>query len=69
MSNETSADEQQEYASFLIRMWRSTDEAPAEWRGVIEHLQSSRCLRFSSLGELSRLLDHLAEASRDRVHV
>ena len=39
---ERSVSVQQEYASFLIRVWREVDPTPhaeeAEWHGEIEHI-------------------------------
>jgi hypothetical protein len=53
---ERSAAMQQEYASFLIRMWRELDpaapDAVAEWHGEIEHIQSGRRASFSALAEM-----------------
>ena len=53
---ERSAAMQQEYASFLIRMWRELDpaapDAVAEWHGEIEHIQSGRRASFSGLAEM-----------------
>jgi hypothetical protein len=53
---ERSAAVQQEYASFLIRMWREADpaasDAVAEWHGEIEHIQSGRRASFSALAEM-----------------
>jgi hypothetical protein len=46
---------QQEYASFLIRMWRYVEPAAleaAEWHGEIEHIQSGRHSRFTALTEM-----------------
>ena len=53
---ERSASVQQEYASFLIRMWREADPAApnamTEWHGEIEHIQSGRHSNFNTLAEL-----------------
>jgi hypothetical protein len=50
---ERSASVQQEYASFLIRLWREVDPAApsamTEWHGEIEHIQSGDRGRFESL--------------------
>ena len=38
---------QVQYASFLVRLWRSGPSAPEEcdagWQGEVEHIQSGRC--------------------------
>jgi hypothetical protein len=51
---------QGQYASFLIRLWRSTTPEPAgprtDWHGEIEHIQSGRRLAFASVSELCELL-------------
>ena len=66
---ERSASAQQEYASFLIRMWREVNpaapDAVAEWHGEVEHIQSGRHSAFSSLAELCELLSGWLTASRD----
>jgi hypothetical protein len=53
---ERSVSVQQEYASFLIRMWREVDPAAPgtvpEWHGEIEHIQSGRRSNFSTLAGL-----------------
>ena len=53
---ERSASVQQEYASFLIRMWREVDPAApdigTQWHGEIEHIQSGRRSSFSTLAGL-----------------
>ena len=57
---ERSVSVQQEYASFLIRMWREVDpEAPdavAEWHGEIEHIQSGQRCTLNSLVDLPAFL-------------
>jgi hypothetical protein len=57
---EQSGSARQEYASFLIRMWRELDPAPpaeeAEWHGEIEHIQSGQQSTFASVTELYELL-------------
>jgi hypothetical protein len=53
---ERSASAQQEYASFLIRMWREADpaapDAVTEWHGEVEHIQSGQTMAFASITEL-----------------
>jgi hypothetical protein len=53
---ERSASVQQEYASFLIRMWREADpaasDATVEWHVEIEHIQTGRQSSFSTLAGL-----------------
>jgi hypothetical protein len=65
---ERSASVQQEYASFLIRMWREVDlavpEAAAEWRGEIEHIQSGRHWSFDALDEVPELLQQPTQTLR-----
>jgi hypothetical protein len=68
--------EQQEYASFLIRMWREVNlgapGTPTEWRGEIEHIQSGRRTDFRTLAALSDwlnaqiLADEIRNAHCDR---
>lgn len=57
---ERSASVKQEYASFLIRMWREVDPAApsamTEWHGEIEHIQSGRRASFSALAEMLEVL-------------
>jgi hypothetical protein len=56
---------QQEYASFLIRMWREVDpaalDAVADWYGVVEHIQSGRRSEFASEADMWDFL-HLSLA-------
>jgi hypothetical protein len=53
---------QVQYASFLVRLWRSGPSAPegydTGWQGEVEHIQSGRRTAFASLGELCELLCH-----------
>jgi hypothetical protein len=57
---ERSTSVQQEYASFLIRMWHEADpaapDAVAQWHGEIEHIQSGRQWRFDAPDEIPELL-------------
>jgi hypothetical protein len=57
---EQSASARQEYASFLIRMWREVDptapDVGTEWRGEIEHIQSGRQWSFDTLDEIPQSL-------------
>ena len=57
---ERSVSVQQEYASFLIRMWREADpiapDAGTEWRGEVAHIQSGRQWSFDALDEIPELL-------------
>ena len=63
---ERSAAVQQEYASFLIRMWREVDpaapDAMTEWQGEIEHIQSGRHWSFDALDEVPELLQQPTKA-------
>lgn len=51
---------QGQYASFLVRLWRSTTPEPTglrtAWHGEVEHIQSGRRLAFASVSELCELL-------------
>ena len=62
---ERSVPAQQEYASFLIRMWREVDpaalDAATEWQGEVEHIQRGWRTSFSTLAEL---LDDLHASTR-----
>jgi hypothetical protein len=64
---ERSASVQQDYASFLIRMWRETDptvpDEVAEWRGEVEHIQSGGRRKFDMLDEVPELLRRQVTAS------
>lgn len=48
------------YASFLVRLWRSDDEAAAlpgeAWQGEAEHLQTRQRWTFETLDELLTVL-------------
>lgn len=56
MKKERSASAQQEYASFLIRMWRegplAAPGAEALWHGEVEHIQSGQRWRFVEIEAL-----------------
>ncbi len=44
---------------FIIRMWRELHEKPnmpPEWRGVVEHLQSSQRVYFCDLRDMNRFI-------------
>jgi hypothetical protein len=42
------------YDSFFIRFWvLETDSSPQELRGIVEHLQSGKTLRFTNLETLA----------------
>lgn len=47
---------QVQYASFLVRLWRSGDPAPegcnGGWQGEVEHIQSGQRWRFCGLEDL-----------------
>jgi hypothetical protein len=51
---------QVQYASFLVRLWRSDEPQPDEpvgdWQGEVEHIQSGQRWRFASLAGLNRIL-------------
>ncbi len=44
-------------ATFIVRVWREEEEN-ADWRGVIEHVQSGDRLAAGSLEELVSQLEH-----------
>ena len=52
--------QQVQYASFVVRLWRSSAALPEEsssgWQGELEHIQSGRRTAVASLGELCELL-------------
>lgn len=47
---------QEQYASFLVRLWRGSnaeqDKPNGGWQGEVEHIQSGRRLAFVSAAEL-----------------
>lgn len=51
---------QDQYASFLVRLWRSAEPRPNgstdEWHGEVEHIQSGRRWRLGSPAELWEFL-------------
>lgn len=51
---------QGQYASFLVRLWRSVEPAPAGsssgWQGEVEHIQSGKRVSFGSINELWEFL-------------
>lgn len=61
---------QDQYASFLVRLWRSAEPASGEltddWRGEVEHIQSGRRWTFASATELYDLLCRKQTASNGR---
>jgi hypothetical protein len=48
------------YASFIVRVWRkvnsAVEDAPYQWLGEIEHLQSGRRWKFETLDDVPELL-------------
>jgi len=59
-----------EYASFLLRLWRTRrSDAPPAWQVEIEHIQSGQRWSFDGLDEALRWLPRQAErlAHLDRV--
>ncbi len=47
--------------SFLVRIWRETDDA--RWQGSIEHVRTGESLAFHSLEELSAFVQRWEEDS------
>lgn len=58
---------QDQYASFLVRLWRSGEPRPndstGEWQGEVEHIQSGRRWQFASLAGLDRILRQLCRVA------
>lgn len=58
---------QDQYASFLIRLWRSIEPMPDgstdEWQGEVEHIQSGRRCQFASFAGLNSILRQLCEVA------
>jgi hypothetical protein len=56
-----------DYASFLVRLWRSRERGPSEhaasWHGEAEHIQSGQRWTFDTLDDLLRVLRQQAEAA------
>ncbi len=48
-------DEQTEYQSLLVRVWRNAET----WQGELELIQSQQNLPFTSVEQLHQLLDEL----------
>ncbi|UXY14500.1 hypothetical protein N8I74_14405 [Chitiniphilus purpureus] len=51
-------------ASFIVRIWREhgeTDNAPAEWRGSIEHVQTGQRGFFRELRAIERFMAPLLQ--------
>lgn len=44
--------------TFIVRIWREWSETP-EWRGQIEHVQSSNKIAFVTLKEMVRFIQGL----------
>ena len=59
-----------DYASFLVRLWRSREaeatEDGAGWQGEVQHIQSSQRWAFYTLDELPRVLRQQAEEGGKR---
>ena len=57
----------QEYASFLVRMWREVDlkvpDGGTPWHGEIEHIQSGRHVAFRTLDEVRSIFRQHAEGA------
>ena len=51
------------YQSYLIRLWRSSDDETAPWHMMLENLHSHERYSFASLGELKAFLHQLIAAS------
>jgi hypothetical protein len=53
------------YASFLVRLWRNSEQEAARftaaWQGEVEHIQTSQRLTFDGLEELLGLLHRQLE--------
>jgi hypothetical protein len=61
-----------QYASFLVRFWRASDQgaalSPTAWQGEVEHIQTRGCSTFDSLDELLRLLRRQLEDAHRAKH-
>lgn len=58
---------QVQYASFLVRLWRSGEsKADGSWQGEVEHIQSGQICRFDSLAGLNRVLRELCTVAEAR---
>jgi hypothetical protein len=60
-----------DYASFLVRLWRSREaeatEDGAGWQGEVQHIQSSQRWAFDTLDELLRVLGQQAGAAEEGI--
>jgi hypothetical protein len=56
---------QNQYASFLVRLWRSAEPRSTgstdDWQGEVEHIQSGRRSGFTSRAELWEILCRLRD--------
>ena len=61
---------QDQYASFLVRLWRSAEPRPNgstdDWQGEVEHIQSGQRWQFASLAGLDRILRQLCRVAEAR---
>lgn len=61
---------QDQYASFLVRLWRGDRPRPDtpddDWQGEVEHIQSGQRRQFASLAGLNRILRQLCEVAEAR---
>ena len=56
-----------EYKSFLLRLWRETnDQSPrTDWRAEIEHIQSGERWGFNTLDEMLEFLQQEMDDTKD----
>ena len=50
------SNEQPDYLSYLLRLWRVNGEEEAVWRASLESPHTGECLRFACLDELFEFL-------------
>lgn len=59
--------EQPEYLSYLLRLWRENDEDRPVWRASLKQVQTGEQAGFTSLEELFGFLREQAGVEVDRV--
>lgn len=56
-----------DYTSFLVRLWRETEDRTSEWRGEVEHIQSGQRRKFAAFDELAAFLRQQMEGAPRRL--
>ena len=56
-------DEDTSYLSFLLRLWRVSNDGVPEWRASLEHPHTGERFGFANLVQLTEFLEHQTDVA------